>query len=154
VGSQGSVMSYRQSYLDLDPTYRDSFGRPMLRLTFDWHENEHRQMEVQSAICERIAKEMGAEQVVSRRRRSRYSIGFYQTTHNTGGTVFGDDPKTSALNKYLQAWDASNVFVLGSSVFPQNAGRNPTGPVGALAYRLADTLKNVYLKRPDKLVDA
>ena len=154
VGSQGSVMSYRQSYLDLDPTYRDSFGRPMLRLTFDWHENEQRQMEVQSAICERIAKEMGAEQVVSRRRRSRYSIGFYQTTHNTGGTVFGDDPKTSALNKYLQTWDVSNVFVLGSSVFPQNAGRNPTGPVGALAYRLADTLKNVYLKHPDKLVDA
>jgi gluconate 2-dehydrogenase alpha chain len=39
-------------------------------------------------------------------------------------------------------------------VFPQNAGRNPTGPVGALAYRLADTLKNMYLGKPDRLVDA
>jgi gluconate 2-dehydrogenase alpha chain len=45
----------------------------------------------------------------------------------------------------------SNVFVVGSSAFPQNAGRNPTGPVGALAYRLADTLKNKYLKTAGRL---
>ena len=68
--------------------------------------------------------------------------------------LFGDDPRTSALNKHLQSWDVSNVFVVGSSVFPQNAGRNPTGPVGALAYRLADTLKDRYLKRPERLVSA
>jgi len=152
VGNQGSVMSYRQNYLDLDPTYTDSFGRPMLRLTFDWQENEFRQMEFAADICANIAKEMGAEQVLSRRGRGRYSIVPYQTTHNTGGTVFGDDPRTSALNKYLQSWDVSNVFVVGSSAFPQNAGRNPTGPVGALAYRLADTLKDRYLKRPERLV--
>jgi gluconate 2-dehydrogenase alpha chain len=66
--------------------------------------------------------------------------------------VFGVDPKTSALNKHLQSWDVSNVFVVGSSVFPQNAGRNPTGPVGALSYRLADTLKDQYLQRPGRLV--
>jgi gluconate 2-dehydrogenase alpha chain len=154
VGNQGSVMSYRQNYLDLDPTYTDSFGRPMLRLTFDWQENEFRQMEYARGICAQIAKEMGAEQVLSRRDRGRYSIVPYQTTHNTGGTAFGDDPRTSALNKHLQSWDVSNVFVLGSSAFPQNAGRNPTGPVGALAYRLADTLKDQYLKRPERLVDA
>ncbi|WP_129780874.1 GMC family oxidoreductase [Peristeroidobacter soli] len=152
VGNQGSVMSYRQNYLDLDPTYTDSFGRPMLRLTFDWQENEFRQMEFARGICATIAKEMGAEQVLSRRERGRYSIVPYQTTHNTGGTVFGDDPRTSALNKHLQSWDVSNVFVVGSSAFPQNAGRNPTGPVGALAYRLADTLKDRYLKRPERLV--
>jgi gluconate 2-dehydrogenase alpha chain len=147
-------MSYRQNYLDLDPTYTDSFGRPMLRLTFDWQENEFRQLEFARQICANIAKEMGAEQVLSRRSRGRYSIVPYQTTHNTGGTVFGDDPRTSALNKYLQSWDVSNVFVVGSSVFPQNAGRNPTGPVGALAYRLADTLKDGYLKRPERMVDS
>lgn len=151
VGSQGSVMSYRQNYLDLDPTYTDSFGRPMLRLTFDWQENEFRQMEYARGICTEIAQAMGAEQVLSRRDRGRYSIVPYQTTHNTGGTAFGDDPKTSALNKYLQSWDVSNVFVVGSSAFPQNAGRNPTGPAGALAYRLADTLKDQYLKRPGRL---
>ena len=45
-----------------------------------------------------------------------------------------------------------NVFVTGACVFPQNAGKNPTGPVGALAYWIADALKDKYLKRPGALV--
>jgi gluconate 2-dehydrogenase alpha chain len=38
IGTQGSVMSYRDRYLSLDPTYKDSHGLPLLRLTFDWHD--------------------------------------------------------------------------------------------------------------------
>ena len=34
--------------------------------------------------------------------------------------------------------DAPNVFVVGACNFPQNAGFNPTGTVGALAYRAAE----------------
>ena len=58
----------------------------------------------------------------------------YQTTHNTGGTIMGDNPTNSVVNKYLQSWDVSNLFVMGSGAFPQNAGYNPTGTVAALAY--------------------
>jgi len=153
IGGQGSVMSYRQCYMDLDPTYKDAFGRPLLRLTFDWQENERRLMQHQTEIAATIAREMGAQQVLARPNGARhFSIVPYQTTHNTGGAVFGNDPHNSALNKYLQSWDVSNVFVVGSSAFPQNAGRNPTGPTGALAYRLADTLKESYLKHPAALV--
>ena len=46
----------------------------------------------------------------------------------------GADPKSSVVNRYLQAWDAHNLFVQGASVFPQQHGYNPTGTVGALAY--------------------
>jgi gluconate 2-dehydrogenase alpha chain len=42
IGSQGSNMSYRDCYLDLDPTYRDRLGRPLLRMTFDYKPNEER----------------------------------------------------------------------------------------------------------------
>jgi Kef-type K+ transport system membrane component KefB len=38
------------------------------------------------------------------------------------------------VNKYLQAWDADNLFIMGASTFPQNQSYNPTGPLGALAY--------------------
>ena len=40
VGVQGSVYSYKDAYLDLDPTYKDPYGSPLLRMTFDWHQNE------------------------------------------------------------------------------------------------------------------
>jgi gluconate 2-dehydrogenase alpha chain len=64
----------------------------------------------------------------------------------------GADPKTSAVNRYLQSWDVPNVFVIGASAFPQNAGYNPTGTVGALAFVAADAITTQYLKAPGPLV--
>ena len=69
---------------------------------------------------------------------AHYDSGPYQSTHNTGGAIMGADPNTSVVNKWLQMWDAPNVFVVGACNFPQNAGFNPTGTVGALAYRAAE----------------
>ena len=64
----------------------------------------------------------------------------------------GNDPTTSVLNRYLQSWDVHNVFVMGASAFPQNAGYNPTGTVGALAFRTAEAIITNYLKAPGPLV--
>jgi gluconate 2-dehydrogenase alpha chain len=72
----------------------------------------------------------------------------YQSTHNTGGAIMGTDPKTSAVNGWMQSWDVTNVFVLGASAFPHNSGYNPTGPVAALAYRSAEAIRDRYLKSP------
>jgi gluconate 2-dehydrogenase alpha chain len=69
---------------------------------------------------------------------AHYDSVSYQSTHNTGGAIMGADPNTSVVNNYLQMWSAPNVFVVGACNFPQNAGFNPTGTVGALAYRAAD----------------
>ena len=66
----------------------------------------------------------------------------------------GTDPKTSALNRYLQRWDVPNLFVMGASAFPQNAGYNPTGTVAALAFWSAKAIRKKYLKNPGRLVDA
>ena len=38
--NQGSVMAYRHNYLDLEPTYRNAFGQPLLPMTFDFYPNE------------------------------------------------------------------------------------------------------------------
>ena len=62
----------------------------------------------------------------------------YQSTHITGGTIMGADPDTSVVNNYLQMWGVDNLFAVGAGNFPQNAGFNPTGTVGALAYRAAE----------------
>jgi gluconate 2-dehydrogenase alpha chain len=78
----------------------------------------------------------------------------YQTTHNTGGAIMGDNPKNSVVNKYLQSWDVPNVFSMGAGAFPQNAGYNPTATLAALAYMSADAIKSQYLKAPGPLVRA
>lgn len=154
LGVQGAVQSYRDAYLDLDPTYKDKYGSPLLRMTFDWHQNELKMSAYLTGKLAEIGKAMGADRVVQHPRTGTYSVVPYQTTHNTGGAVAGDNPTTSVVNKYLQCWDVPNVFVFGASVFPQNVGFNPTGMVGALAYWGANAIKTQYLKNPGPLVSA
>jgi gluconate 2-dehydrogenase alpha chain len=40
--AHGTNMAYRDCYLDLDPTYRDAYGQKLLRMTFDWKDNDIR----------------------------------------------------------------------------------------------------------------
>jgi len=153
IATHGSVMSYRDAYLDLDPTYRDVYGNPMLRLTFDYHANEHRMSDFLTERATDIAKAMRPRALHAKKREGRYSIVPYQTTHNTGGAIMGTDPRTSVVNRYLQVWDVPNMFVMGACLFPQNAGYNPTGTVGALTYWGVDAMKR-YLRNPAPLVSA
>ncbi len=149
---QGACQSYRTNYLDLDPTYRDAYGQPLLRMSFDRHENETKMSVWLTNKAAEIAKAIGPAKMNVNPRTGKYTIVPYQSTHNTGGVAMGADPATSAVNKYLQSWDVPNVFAIGASAFPQNGGYNPTGTVGALTYWALDAIKNKYLKRPGLLV--
>lgn len=151
IATHGSVMSYRNCYLDLDPTWRDVYGNPLLRLTFDFQPNELKMSGFLTDKAAQIGRAIPGASIHEKKRQGPYSIVPYQTTHNTGGAVMGDDPKTSVVNRYLQSWDVPNLWVMGASVFPQNAGYNPTGTVGALTYWSAEAMKR-YLKNPGPLV--
>jgi gluconate 2-dehydrogenase alpha chain len=101
-----------------------------------------------------VAKAMNPREYKDNRRTGHWSVVPYQTTHNTGGAIMGDNPTDSVVNKYLQVWGVPNVFSMGSGAFPQNAGYNPTGTVAALAYHSAQAIIGQYLKAPGPLVQA
>jgi gluconate 2-dehydrogenase alpha chain len=153
-GTHGSCYSYRSNYLDLDPTYKDRFGRPLVRITMDFHENELKMSEFLTNKFGEIIERMGAKQVVKKPRKGPYDITQYQTSHLCGGAIMGSDPGSSALNRYLQSWDVPNLFVQGATAFPQNAGYNPTDTVAALAFWSAAAIRSQYLKNPGPLVHA
>ncbi len=156
IGISGSVMSYRDACLDLDPTYKDAYGVPLLRMTFDWHDNEYAMLGYMGDRMEEVGKAMNPEKVFRaiRKKGTRYDTRIYQSTHTTGGAIMGTNPSNSVVNKYLQSWDVSNVFVMGASAFPQNMGYNPTGVVAALAYWSAKAIREQYLKNAGPLVQA
>src|SRR2546425_284275 len=58
IGSSGSVMANRYNYYDLDPTYRNAFGLPLMRMTFDYKENEHKMGRHAAQVINDIAKSM------------------------------------------------------------------------------------------------
>lgn len=151
-GLQGESPAYRGHYLDRDPTYCDAFGYPLLRMTFNFTENERRMCQyiAEKALAPIIAQMNPAIQRVSAE-LDDYNIVPYQSTHCNGGTVMGDDPSTSVVNRFCQVWGMPNLFVVGASNFPQNPGYNPTGTVGALAYWVADAIVTRYLQNPGML---
>jgi gluconate 2-dehydrogenase alpha chain len=154
IGASGSVMANRYNYYDLDPTYRNAFGQPLMRMTFDYKENEAKMGRHAAQVVNDLAKSMNPTRLNEASVREHWSVVPYQSTHNTGGTIMGTNPRDSVVNKYLQSWDCHNLFTVGANVFPHNASYNPTGPVGALAYWTADAIKNRYVKNPGPLVSA
>jgi gluconate 2-dehydrogenase alpha chain len=146
VGAQGSSMPFQHHYLDLDPAYKDAYGDPLIRITFDFEDQDRNLAKFLASKCADVLKEMGANHIDTMKDLGPYDITTYQSTHNTGGVIMGADPATSAVNKYLQMWDYDNLFVVGATAFPHNSGYNPTDTVGALAYRAAEGI----LKYRDK----
>ena len=155
ITTHGINYAHRNHYLDLDPTYRDAIGRPLVRMTYNYTDNDYKMSAFLTAKATEIARAANARIVgTPQPRRGNYGINNGLSSHHTGGAIMGSDPRTSAINRYLQSWEASNLFVMGGAAFPQNAGHNPTGTIGALTYWSAKAITSQYLKSPGPLVPA
>lgn len=135
VGTQGASMPHKENFLSLDSNYKDAYGIPLLQMTYNFTDQDKALHKYITEVTANIMKEMGAKTVEGKNPITDYDIVGYQTTHNTGGTIMGSSPDNSVVNNYLQHWDAENLFVIGAGNFAHNGGYNPTGTVGALAYR-------------------
>jgi len=152
IQQHGTSTASRLNYLSLDPTYKDAWGQPLLRMTFDFPDNDVRMSQYIADKVVEIGKAMGGKIVARGGAKRPYNSQVYQSTHNCGGAIMGTDPKTSVVNRYLQCWDVPNVFSLGASAFPQNGTYNYTVTIGALTLWALDAIKNKYLKSPGPLV--
>lgn len=128
---QPETLPHRENYIDLDPRHKDGRAMPLPRVTFSFHQNEARMHRFLADAGERIMRASGASKVWS-------ELPGPGPTRWAGGTRMGREPKNSVVNEYCQAHEISNLFVVGSSVFPTMAGYPPLATVAALAYRTAD----------------
>jgi len=141
-------LAYRQNYMDLDPTYKDKWGDPLLRMTLDWTDADRKQAAFVRKKEVLIAKAMGATGISPRDNNTRPPGAGMEHTH--GGAIMGISPDTSVLNRYLQHWKIPNLWVVGASAFPQ-ADEHETMTLAALSYWAADAFVDRYLKRPGAL---
>jgi gluconate 2-dehydrogenase alpha chain len=137
--------------VDLDPTYTDKYGDPLIRLTLDWTDHERAQAAMVVKVQTQLAKAMNMRTGGSTRLLERYNTTQYQSTHVNGGAIMASSPETSVVNPWLQHWRLPNVWVMGGSAFPQNASGNPTLTILALVLRAADGIIDRYLKNPGGL---
>ncbi len=112
------LLPARENYLDLDPTYTDAYGLPLIRMNFDWRDNELKMSRYIAGKQAEIAKAINADIVAPAStlhdaiRRARLSEHAHHRRHD-----HGRGPATSVVSPHLQHWDAQNLFVVGASVY-------------------------------------
>lgn len=153
IATQMVTIPYKENYLDLDPTYKDKYGDPLIRVTFDYGENERKLSDFFVEKTSEMLEEMGADIVQGNPIPEHFTPGF-AFQHNGGGVIMGEDPETSAVNNYLQMWDMENLFVCGASAFPHFGATNPTLTLGALTYRATEGMMEYLDGDGGLLVDA
>jgi len=121
-------------FVSLDPTHKDKYGMPVGKLRVEGHPQDVKVGNYIAKKCEKILEEMGAKNI--------YSGVSSAPPQNlvAGGCRFGDNPKTSVLNKYCQAHDVKNLFVADASFMPTGGSVAYSWTIYANAFRVADYL--------------
>src|SRR3954471_7866354 len=145
---RGEMIPNEDSYCEIDPNVVDQFGIPVLRFHFKWSQDEilqakHMQdtfKEIITAAGGRVTSSSGDPSVGGISRGG-------EIIHEVGATKMGDDPKTSVLNQWCQAWDCKNLFITDAAPFASNADKNPTLSITALGWRTSDYIADQIKKR-------
>jgi gluconate 2-dehydrogenase alpha chain len=133
LGGQLEILPYEANFLDLDPTKKDKLGMPVVRITFDLQENEHRAGAYFFKKMSEILKAAGATKTWGYP-ASPLPIN----SHAFGGTRMGEDPAMSVVNGYSVSHEVPNLAILGGSTFVSTTGFNPTCTIEALSWRSAE----------------
>ena len=121
----------------LDPTVKDKWGMPVVRISGNVHPHTFEIGELQARRAEAWLKEAGAMSTHSTARTPEtVSAG----QHQAGTCRMGNDPQASVVNRNCQIHDVDNVFVFDSSVHVTNGGFNPALTIMAIAYFASETL--------------
>ena len=137
---RGEMIPNPNSYCEIDPTKVDRWGIPVLRFHWKWSEHEVRQARHAQKTLRSIIAEMGGQPLEPMPESSK-DFGLQaggRIIHEVGGTRMGNDRRSSVLNRYSQAHDVQNLFVVDGGPFVGQADKNPTWTILALAWRTSD----------------
>ena len=137
---RGMAIARKDNYCEIDPDMVDKFGIPVLRFNYKWSDAELKQAKHMQETFESLMHEMGAI-MTSKPKGAEEDYGLLkpgEIIHEVGTVRMGDDPKTSALNKWCQAHDCQNLFVVDGAPFVQQGDKNPTWTILALSMRTAE----------------
>jgi choline dehydrogenase-like flavoprotein len=140
VSGRGECIARYDNYCEIDPDTVDKYGIPVLRFNYTWSEHEIRQAQHMQETFEEILTSMGGTLLGSKPGVDQ-DYGLLapgRIIHEVGTTRMGDDPATSVLNKYAQAHECDNLFVVDAGSFVSQADKNPTWTIMALSWRTSD----------------
>jgi len=140
MAGRGEAVALESNYCEIDPSTVDKFGIPVLRFHYKWSDYEIKQAKHMKETFEEITHKMGGVITWGKSDPSdNYGLEAPgRIIHEVGTTRMGDDPKKSVVNKYNQAHDCKNLFVVDGGPFVSQADKNPTWTILALSMRASE----------------
>jgi len=129
----GTSLPVATNSVSLDPTLKDAWGRPAIRVTYKDHPDDLANARFMQDRGVEIMEAAGAQRVTRAPiRESNVSV------HLLGTCRMGNDPRNSVVDRYHRTHDIRNLFLCdGSSLVTSGRGQ-PTMTIQALAFRAAD----------------
>lgn len=141
MAGRGEAIAYRDNYCAIDPNVVDQYGIPVLKFNVKWSEHEINQAKHMKETFQEILHNMGAVVTWGGDDTKANNYGLHapgQIIHEAGTARMGNDPKNSALNKWNQAHDCKNLFVVDGAAFVSQADKNITWTILALSMRASE----------------
>lgn len=145
LGGFAECLPRYENFCELDAERVDAWGIPILHISAAFGDNERGLVDHMADQAAEMLEAAGAEDISMNRQISAPGLAI----HEVGTARMGNDPATSVLNRWQQAHDVSNLFVMDGSVYVSSACQNPTLTIMALAARACDYLVEEY--RADRL---
>jgi choline dehydrogenase-like flavoprotein len=127
-------------YVSLDDEKLDKWGDPVARVKLGSHDHNIKVGEFLAEKAEQIFKELGMNNI------SSSVSGNPSTNLQAGGCRFGNDPKTSVLDKNCRSHEIKNLYVTDGSFMPTGGSVPFTFTIYANSFRVADVLKKELKK--------
>jgi choline dehydrogenase-like flavoprotein len=140
MAGRGEAIARAENYCEIDPNTVDKYGIPVLRFHYKWSDYEIKQTKHMQETFQEIAHNMGGI-ITSKLKGKDEDYGLEtpgRIIHEVGTVRMGNDPKKSALNKFNQAHDCKNLFVVDGGPFVSQADKNPTWTILALSMRASE----------------
>jgi choline dehydrogenase-like flavoprotein len=134
---RGEMIPNADTYCETDPQVVDRWGIPVLRFHWKWSDHEYKQVKHMQETFRALIADMGGEPF-GPMPTAEHGYGIAPggvIIHELGGTRMGDDPKTSVVNRWCQAHECKNLFVVDGGPFVSQADKNPTWTILALSLR-------------------
>ncbi len=133
---RGEMIPNSRSWVEIDPQAVDAYGIPVLRFHWGWTEEDLAMVRHMRQTFDSIVDSAGGKVLT---RRDSISAGG-EILHEVGTARMGSDPRTSVLNKFNQAHEIRNLFVVDGAAFASNPEKNPTLSILALSMRASEYL--------------
>ena len=132
----GEVLPRWDNFVEIDPSVKDIYGIPALKIYMSDGENERAMIQDMGDSAGEMLEAAGAKNI----RTYAHPSAPRWALHEAGIARMGSDPKKSVLNQFQQTHDVKNLFVMDASGFTSNPCQNPTLTIMALCVRSCDYL--------------